>query len=511
MAIQELTSQQESKQIHETESLGNYERLCDLVHVDPVEEKIQLDNFRHVNKMAEVSLNERLTAALSVFLDIASADDSISEKIDKTLLDHYIGKIDQIIGSQLDAVLHHEKFQEVESAWRGLKFLIDRSDFRSNIKVELLDVSKRSLQDDFEDSPETTQSGLYRHIYTQEYDTPGGEPITSMVSNFEFGREAPDVSLLSEIARVASAAHCPFLGSVGSSFFDKNSIEEVPKIQDVTSYMERAEYIRWKSFRDSEDSRYVGLVMPRFLLRHPYGEENPVRGFQYVEDVKREGHENYLWGNATFAFAANMAESFKKHGWTVNIRGPESGGKLENLPIHHYDVGKGKQAKIPTEVIISETQEVAFSDQGFIPLSYYKNSDYACFFSANSTQKPVEYSTIEATANSRINSRLPYIFLVSRISHYLKVLQRENIGSSKTRQELENELNDWLQGLVTKMNNPDEALIATHPLRDAEIKVEEIPENPGYYRVSLFVVPHFQIEGVDVRLSLVAKMPAAKE
>jgi type VI secretion system protein ImpC len=507
MAIQELTSTLEKQQVHQTEPTDNYERLCDLVNVQPVEEEIDLDKFRHINNMAEVSLNERLTAALSVFFNIASEEEAISEKIDKTLLDHYIGKIDDIIGAQLDAVLHHPKFQEVESAWRGLKFLIDRCDFRSNIKVELLDVSKDDLRNDFEDSPETIQSGLYRHIYTQEYDTPGGEPVSAMVSNYEFGREAQDTALLSEIARVAAAAHCPFLGSVGSKFFDKESIEEVPKIQDLSSYMERAEYIRWKSFRDSEDSRYVGLIMPRFLLRLPYGEENPVRGFKYSEDVKKEGHENYLWGNATFVFAANMAESFKSHGWTVNIRGPEAGGKVENLPIHHYDVGKGKEAKIPTEVIISETQEVAFSNQGFIPLSYYKNSDFACFFSANSTQKPAELSTVNATANSRINARLPYIFLVSRISHYLKVLQRENIGSSKTRQELENELNDWLQGLVTKMTNPDEALIATHPLRDAEINVEEIPENPGYYRVNLVVVPHFQIEGVDVRLSLVAKMP----
>lgn len=510
MAIQESSSTEHGKQIVGNESVGNYEKLCDLVHVNPITDQIDIDSFRHANEMADVSLNRRLTAALSVFLDLASGDAMLSEKIDKTLLDLYIGKIDQIIGLQLDAVLHHPRFQEVESAWRGLRFLIDRCDFHSNIKVEVLDVSKEALQNDFEDSPETIQSGLYRHIYTQEYDTPGGEPITAMVSNFEFNRGAPDIVLLSEIARVAASAHCPFIGSVGSSFFGKESIDEVPKIQDVSSYMERAEYIRWKSFRETEDSRYVGLVMPRFLLRLPYGEENPVRGFQYAEDVKHEGHENYLWGNATFAFAANMAESFKTHGWTVNIRGPEAGGKVENLPLHHYDVGKGKQPKIPTEIIVSETQEMAFSNQGFVPLSYYKNSNFACFFSANSTQKPTEYSTVDATANSRINSRLPYIFLVSRISHYLKVLQRENIGSSKTRQELENELNDWLQGLVTKMTNPDPELIATHPLRDAEIKVEEIPENPGYYRVSLFVVPHFQIEGVDVRLSLIAKMPSTK-
>jgi type VI secretion system protein ImpC len=314
MAIQERTSILDDQQVQQAESVGSYERLCDLVHVEPIDKKIQLDLFRHVNKMAEVSLNERLTAALSVFLELASEEETISEKIDKTLLDHYIGKIDEIIGAQLDAVLHHAKFQETESAWRGLKFLVDRCDFRSNIKVELIDVSKDALKEDFEDSPETAQSGLYHHIYTQEYDTPGGEPITAMISNYEFGREAQDITLLSEIARVAAAAHCPFLGSVGAQFFDKESIEEVPKIQDVSSYIERAEYIRWKSFRDSEDSRYVGLVMPRFLLRLPYGEENPVRGFQYKEDVKKEGHENYLWGNATLHLLLTWRKALRAMG-----------------------------------------------------------------------------------------------------------------------------------------------------------------------------------------------------
>ncbi|MGB1465645.1 MAG: type VI secretion system contractile sheath large subunit, partial [Alcanivorax nanhaiticus] len=237
----------------------------------------------------------------------------------------------------------------------------------------------------------------------------------------------------------------------------------------------------------------------------------PVRLFNYQEDVAGQDHEKYLWGNATFAFASNMARSFKQYGWTVNIRGPEAGGKLENLPLHHYDVGRGTQAKIPTEILISETKELDFAEEGFIPLSFYKNSDYACFFSANSAQKPAEYTTKEATANSRINSRLPYIFLVSRLAHYLKVLQRENIGASKSRQELENELNDWLQGLVTKMNNPDPELVANFPLQDGFVRVHDIPENPGYYRVDMAVMPHFQIEGVDVRLSLVSQLPAGKE
>ncbi len=272
--------------------------------------------------------------------------------------------------------------------------------------------------------------------------------------------------------------------------------------------MEKAEYTRWKSFRETEDSRYIGLLTPRFLLRLPYGQDStPVRTFNYEEDVQLDNHDNYLFGNPVFAFAGNIAKSFADNGWAVNIRGPEAGGKVDNLPLHLQDNGKGYEKKMPTEMLISETRELEMANHGFIPLSYYKNSDYACFFSANSVQKPHEYADAGANANSMINARLPYIFLVSRLAHYLKVLQRENIGTTKSRQRLENELNEWLQTLVTKMKDPEPELIATHPLRDGKVSVYEIPENPGYYRVDLAAQPHFQIEGVDVQLKLVAQMP----
>jgi len=484
-----------------------YERLCALVDIEPVREGIRLDTFKDARSMADMPLDRRLTAALQVFLDLASRGDAV-QRIDKTLLDEYIARLDGAISRQLDAVLHHPKFQEVESAWRSLKFLVDRCDPKANIRLELLDVSKAELLEDFEDVPEVSQSALYEHTYVAEYDTPGGEPISAIVSNYEFDCSAPDIALLREISRVSAASHCPFLGAVGARFFGKSSVEELTQIEDLNTYLEKAEYIRWRGFRDSEDARYVGLVLPRFLLRVPYGEDNPVRSFHYEESVSGEDHEKYLWGNATFAFAANIARSFRENGWAVNIRGPEAGGKLEALPMHYYDLGRGRQAKIPTEILISETKELEFAEEGFIPLSYYKNSDFACFFSANSAQRPQEYSTAEATANARINARLPYIFLVSRIAHYLKVLQRENIGSSKTRKELERELNDWLQSLVTKMKNPDPELIATHPLQDGAVQVEPIPENPGYYRVAMAVTPHFQVEGIDVSLSLVSQLPA---
>lgn len=485
-----------------------YQQFCATLEMKPVQQNLSLANFTTLSGMAAASSEERMTASLQVFMEELAGEENAVEKVDKVLIDSYIARLDAKIASQLNEILHHSEFQRLESSWRGLKYTVSKTDFRSNIKMEILDVDKQRLRMDFEEVPDTTQSGLYKHIYVQEYDTPGGEPISAIISNYEFDASAPDLALLSELSRVAAAAHCPFIGAVGAKFFKKDHIDDVTRIDDLDNYMDKADFIRWRSFRDSEDARYVGLTMPRFLLRLPYGRDNPVQAFGYQEEVAgTEQADKFLWGNASFAFAANMTRSFKKNGWTVNVRGPESGGKVESLPLHQYDLGQGIQTKLPTETLIPETRELEFANLGFIPLSYYKNSDFACFFSANSIQKPALYSTPEATANSRINSRLPYIFLCSRLAHYLKVIQRENIGSNKNRVALENELNDWIQSLVTKMNNPDMQLAATHPLREGRVEVTPIADNPGFYNVNLYVMPHFQVEGVDVRLSLVAQMP----
>ncbi|GDH49234.1 type VI secretion system protein ImpC [Escherichia coli] len=408
-------------------------------------------------------------------------------------------------------MLHHPEFQKVESLWRGVKSLVDKTDFRRNVKIELLDLSKDDLRQDFEDAPEIIQSGLYLQTYVAEYDTPGGEPIAALISAWEFDASAQDVALLKNISRVAASAHMPFIGSVGPAFFRKDTMEEVAAIKDIGNHFERAEYIKWNAFRETDDARYIGLVMPRVLGRLPYGPDTvPVRSFNYVEEVKGPDHHKYLWTNASFAFAANMVRSFVTNGWCVQIRGPQAGGAVQDLPIHLYDLGTGNQVKIPSEVMIPETREFEFANLGFIPLSYYKNRDYACFFSANSTQKPALYDTPDATANSRINARLPYIFLLSRIAHYLKIIQRENIGTTKDRRLLELELNNWIRGLVTEMTDPGDELQASHPLRDGKVVVEDIEDNPGFFRVKLYAVPHFQVEGMDVSLSLVSQMPKAK-
>lgn len=490
-----------------------YQDICKLVNIDPIASPISCDlaQYSETQALVDAPANERMTASLQVFFEMLMEDTATIKKVDKALVDHLITTIDAKLGRALDEILHHQDFQALESLWRGLDYLLERSPARDKITVEIMDITKDDLLNDFEEAPDTTHSGLYQQVYTQEYDTPGGEPFSAIVSNYSFDKSPQDIALLRQVSRVAAAAHCPFLANVDAPFFGKEDFDEVMKIKDIGSYFEKAEFIRWQNFRKTQDSRYVGLAMPKFLLRLPYGDETvKVKSFSYQENVKSEDHNKYLWGAASFAFAANMSRSFRKHGWTVNIRGPESGGKVEALPLHQYDLGQGVQTKIPTEVSIPETRELAFADLGFIPLSFYKNSDFACFFSANSIQLPEQYDDEKAQANSRINSRLPYIFLVSRLAHYLKVLQRENIGSQKNKTELESELNTWLGRLVTKTSNPSPEVIARYPLSQANVAVVDIPSNPGYYKVEMSVVPHFQIEGMDITLSLVSQLPAAK-
>jgi type VI secretion system protein ImpC len=488
-----------------------YESLCSKINLKPVSAARPLEAFQDNDLLSESSADERLARAMGVFMKLVGEASKPVDRLDKSLLDFHIGQLDEQISRQLDAVMHTPAFQALEARWRGVKFDVARTDFRRNVRIELLDLSKEALMRDFEDTPEIIQSGLYRHTYIDEYDTPGGQPISALISDYEFTNSPQDIALLRNVSKVSAAAHMPFIGSVGPKFFGKETMEEVAAIQDIANYFDRAEFIKWKSFRDTDDARYVGLTMPRVLGRLPYGPDtNPVRSFNYQEEVKGPDHDRYLWVNASFAFAANMVRSFMDNGWCVQIRGPQAGGKVEDLPLHLYDLGTGYQPKIPTEVLVPETREFEFANLGFIPLSFYKNHDFACFFSANSAQKPVIYETKEATANSRINARLPYIFLLSRIAHYLKLIQRENIGTTKDRRLLELELNNWIKGLVTEMKDPGDELQSSHPLREAKVTVEDIEDNPGFFRVKLFIVPHFQIEGMDIGLSLVSQMPKAK-
>ena len=482
-----------------------------------VEEQPVLDNLFSMVDMAAPAATEaetpagKLSQALSLLIHSVAASGREVEHVDKALVDSLIAELDAKISAQVNEVLHHPDFQKLESAWRGLKFMVERTDFRRNIHIEILNVSKEELRSDFEDVPEPVQSGLFKHVYVQEYDQPGGEPIGAIIGNYEFTNHPQDIALLGNLSKIAAGCHAPFIGAVGSEFFGVHDIDEIPRLPDLAPIFDQTEYAKWRAFRDTEDSRYVGLTFPRFLLRLPYGQETvPTRTFHFEEEVQGN-HGNYLWGNASFAFGATMARSFADYGWCVNIRGPQSGGLVEDLPLHFYEASGETTVKIPTEVLISDRREFELAELGFIPLSFYKNKDFACFFSAQSAQKPKKYLTADATANSRLSARLPYLFLVSRLAHYLKVIQRENIGAAKEREDLQKELETWIKTLVTDMKDPGPELKARCPLSAAQIQVTDIADNPGFYNVEMMVRPHFQIEGVDVSLSLVSRLPRAKK
>ncbi|MGK3961383.1 type VI secretion system contractile sheath large subunit [Sorangium sp. So ce118] len=432
------------------------------------------------------------------------------EKVDKAFVDALIAEIDVKLSRQIDEILHHPSFQKLESAWRGLKFVIDRCDFRENIKVEMLNCSKEDLLADFEDAPEVPKSGLYKLVYSAEFGQFGGKPVGAIIANYEFGPGPQDIALLQKCAAVATMSHAPFIAAAGPQFFGLKDFGGLPNLKDLKSLFEGPQYTKWNAFRETEDARYVGLVMPRFLLRLPFGANTvPVKAFNYEEDVVGR-HDAYCWGNATYAFATRLADSFAKYRWCPNIIGPQAGGTVENLPLHQYEAMGEIQTKVPTEILLTERREFELSEEGFIGLTFRKDSDNACFFSANSTQKPKFYGQSEegraAEMNYRLGTQLPYMFIMCRIAHYLKVLQREQIGTWKERADLEKELNDWIGQYVADQDVVSAATRGRRPLRKAKIIVTEVPGNAGWYKVDMQVRPHFKYMGAFFTLSLVGKL-----
>lgn len=431
-------------------------------------------------------------------------------RVTAAAVDEMIANLDQKLSRQVDVILHNKDFQQLESAWTSLKFLVDKTDFRENIKVEVMNVTKTDLLDDFEDAPEITKSGLYKLAYTQEYGQFGGKPYGLMVGNFEFGPSAPDIKLLQNLASVATMSHAPFVAAAGAQFFGIDSFTGLPNLKDLKSIFEMPQYIKWQSFRESEDSRNVALALPHFLLRIPYGPDTkPVKGFNYREDTSG-GDGNFLWGNAAFAFASRITDSFAKYRWCANIIGPQGGGAVEDLPVYQYEAMGELQTKIPTEVLISERREFELAEEGFVALTMRKGSDNAAFFSANSTQKPKVFANTpegkQAELNYKLGTQLPYTFIVSRLAHYIKVIQRENIGTWKERGDLETELNNWIRQYVADQDNPSPGVRSRRPLRKASITVTDVEGEPGWYRVNMQVQPHFKYMGASFTLSLVGKL-----
>ncbi|MBS1203467.1 MAG: cts1B [Proteobacteria bacterium] len=428
-----------------------------------------------------------------------------------------IAEIDLKLSEQINLILHHEEFQHLESAWRGLHYLVNNTETDEKLKLRFMDISKNDLRRNMKRYKGIAwdQSPLFKQIYEEEYGQLGGEPYGCLVADYHFDHSAPDVDLLSSIGKVAASAHMPFITGASPSVMQMDSWQELANPRDLTKiFTQNLEYAAWNSLRQSEDSRYIGLAMPRFLARLPYGiSTNPVDNFHFEEDTDGADHGKYVWANAAYAMAVNINRSFKHYGWCTMIRGVESGGVVEELPCHTFPTDDGGvDMKCPTEIAISDRREAELAKNGFIPLVHRKNTDYAAFIGAQSLQKPAEYYDPDATANANLSARLPYLFACSRFAHYLKCIVRDKIGSFKEREDMQRWLNNWVMNYVDgDPANSSQETKARRPLAAAEVVVEDVEGNPGYYQAKFFLRPHFQLEGLTVSLRMVAKLPSLKD
>jgi type VI secretion system protein ImpC len=420
-----------------------------------------------------------------------------------------IAQIDHLISIQLNEVMHAPEFQKLEGTWRGLRYLISNSETSDNLKIKVLNVNKKELLRDLQRAPEFDQSALFKKVYEEEFGVFGGSPFGALIGDYEFGKSGQDIELLEKVAQVAAAAHAPFLSAAGSEMFNLDSYTSLDAPRDMSRVFDTTEYAKWKGFRQSEDSRYVGLTCPRILMRLPYGKDTlPTEEFNYEEKVDGTDHSKYLWSNAAWALGARLTHAFAEYGWCACIRGVESGGMVEGLPVHNFQTGEGDVAmKCPTEVPITDRREKELADLGFVPLVHCKNTDYAAFFSVQSAQKPKVYDQASANANARISAQLPYILAVSRFAHYLKAMMRDKIGGYMSRQEAEVFLNNWIQNYVVPNDDAGFAMKAKRPLKEARVDVVEVAGKPGCYRAVAFLRPHFQLDELTMSMRLVAELP----
>jgi type VI secretion system protein ImpC len=429
----------------------------------------------------------------------------------EAMINARIAQIDHLISLQLNEVLHHAAFQKLESTWRGLKFLLDQSETGEGLKIKIFNATKKDLLRDLQRAPEFDQSTLFKKVYEEEFGIFGGAPFAAMVGDYEFGHGPEDIELLEKISNVAASAHAPFLSAASPDMFNLESFTSLDAPRDLAKVFDTTEYAKWKSFRQSEDARYVALTGPRVLMRLPYGKATkPVEEFAYEERVDGSDHNKYLWGNSAFALGAKLTAAFALYGWCAAIRGVEGGGLVEGLPVHNFYTDEGDVAmKCPTEAPITDRREKELADLGFAPLVHCKGTDYAAFFSVQTCQKPKIFDNEAANANARLSAQLPYILAVSRFAHYLKAMMRDKIGSFTSRVECERWLNQWITNYVTPDDTASASVKASHPLREARIEVMEVAGKPGVYRAVAFMRPHFQLDELSVSLRLVAELPAS--
>jgi len=425
-----------------------------------------------------------------------------------------IAALDKKLSEQVNLIMHHEDFKALEGTWRGLHYLVNNTETDEKLKIRVLNISKKDTGRILRKFKGTAwdQSPIFKKVYEEEFGTPGGSPYGCIVGDYYFDHSPQDVEMLSGMAQICASSHTPFISAAAPSLMNMDSWQELMDPRDLTKIFQTPEYAAWRSLRSSEDSRYIGLTMPKTLARLPYGvKTSPVEEFNFEEDTESADHSKYVWSNAAYAMGVNINRAFKLYGWCARIRGAESGGMVENLPVHTFPTDDGGvDMKCPTEIAITDRREAELAKAGLMPLSHWKNTDYAVFVGAQSLQKPQEYEDADATSNANLAARLPYLFATCRFAHFLKCIVRDKIGSFKEREDMERWLNQWIMNYVTEDSKASEAVKSEFPLAAAEVKVEEVPGNPGYYTSKFYLRPHFQLEGLTVSLRLVSKLPSAK-
>jgi type VI secretion system protein ImpC len=453
----------------------------------------------------------------------ARAKDIISELVSQVMegtvvvsnnlaatIDARVAELDAMISRQLSAIMHAPEFQKLEGSWTGLNYLVKNTATGQNLKIKMLNATKKELVKDFQSALEFDQSTMFKKVYEEEFGTFGGAPFGALLGDYEITRQPEDMYFIEQMSHVAAASHAPFISSASPELFGLETYSDLGKPRDLSKVFDTVEYAKWKSFRESEDARYVGLTLPRFLGRLPFhpADGATVEGFNFVEDVDGTDHEKYLWCNASYAFGARLTTAFEDFGWCAAIRGVEGGGLVEDLPTHTFKTDEGEVAlKCPTEIAITDRREKELSDLGFISLVHCKNTDYAAFFGAQSAQRAKKYNSDAANANAVLSAQLQYIFAVSRIAHYMKAMMRDKIGSFASAANVEDFLNRWLTQYVLLDDNASQEQKAQFPLREASVQVSEVPGRPGVYRAVSFLRPHFQLDELSVSLRLVAELP----
>ena len=471
-----------------------------------------------LNKEFKPKSDEAKQAVESAVLTLAQqalANTSLISSDTVATIEAMIAGLDAKMSEQVNLILHHQDFQKLESAWRGLHYMVNNTETDEQLKIRVMAISKQDLGKTLKRYKGTAwdQSPLFKKLYEEEYGQFGGEPFGAIVGDYHFDHSPPDVELLGEMSKIAAAAHAPFITGAAPSVMQMESWNELANPRDLTKIFTTPEYAAWRSLRESDDARYLAMCMPRFLGRLPYGAKtSPVDAFDFEEDTVGSEHDKYSWCNAAYAMATNINRSFKTYGWCSRIRGVESGGAVENLPSHTFPTDDGGvDMKCPTEIAISDRREAELSKNGFLAMIHRKNSDFAAFIGAQSLQKPTEYDDADATANAALAARLPFLFACNRFAHYLKCMVRDKVGSFKTREAMERWLNEWIGQYVDgDPDNSTEATKAERPLAAAEVVVEEVEGAPGYYQSKFFLKPHYQLEGLSVYLRLVSKLPAEK-